>query len=137
MMERKGELEDAGKLEMESESAWREMPASIWAGLMAAPIAFAINLGVGYMLAASICEGGGSELPLHFIAGGTLALAATGASIAWRTWRRSGIRMPEDHGTPHERMRFMAAFGALMSPLFMLAIIAQWCAAIFYGPCHR
>jgi hypothetical protein len=106
---------------------------SLWTGLLAAPIAFLLNLQAMYMLVTLTCDAAGPWL--HVSARVTFALAAAGGWVAWRDWRRTGARWPGQGGDAIARSRFLAALGVLGSALFALVIVAQWLATWFLGPC--
>lgn len=108
---------------------------SLWAGVLAAPTAFLLNLQVGYLLATVECR---SATPwLHLSSLLMLLLALGGGALAWRDWRRSGGEWPGDGGSVVARSRFLSVLGMLGSALFALVILAQWLPVLFLGPCRE
>lgn len=110
-------------------------PISLWTGVLAAPAAFLLNLGVSYLLVTLGCE---TATPwLHLSSLVAFLLAAGGGSLAWRDWRRSGREWPGDGGSVLARSRFLAVLGLMTSALFTLLVLAQWLAVPFLGPCRQ
>jgi hypothetical protein len=97
---------------------------ALWAGVLIAPAAYFLQLGVAYALVPWVCAGG-SQLALHMVTLAALALCAYGGFIAWRNWERVGREYPRDSGDTVSRSRFMAFSGVVLSALFFVAIIAQ------------
>ncbi|HEX8211558.1 MAG TPA: hypothetical protein VF584_15405 [Longimicrobium sp.] len=108
--------------------------AALWFAVLAGPVAWMLGLNVQYSLVRLECENGG-VLPLHLVSLATFAIAAAGGVVAWREWRRAGGVWPGEGPGAIPRSRFMAAMGLLGSPLFALAILAQWVASWFLNPC--
>jgi len=106
---------------------------ALWAGLLAAPVAFLFNLQTMYILVTMTCRSARPWLQLSGAA--TLLLAVAGGVLAWRNWRRSGVSWPGQGGDALARSRFMAALGLFASVLFSLVIIAQWMVTWVLGPC--
>lgn len=102
--------------------------------MLAGPTAWMTGLAADYALVRAACSGC-SMLLLHFVTIVTLVLAVAGGLVAWREWQRAGAQWPGDGGSALSRTRVMAALGLLGSPLFALAIIAQWAAKLFLNPC--
>lgn len=105
----------------------------LWAGLLAAPVAFLLNLQTMYILVTLTC---GTARPwLQLSAAVTLLLAIGGGALAWRNWKRCGAWWPGQGGDALARSRFMAALGLFASVLFSLVILAQWMVTWVLGPC--
>lgn len=107
---------------------------SLWAGLLAGPAAFLLNLQIAYVLAALSCDE--ARIWLHVTALGTLALALAGGALAWRDWRSTGAGAAGDGEGAIPRSRFMSVLGMMMGVLFALIIVAQWI-PMFIIPCQR
>jgi hypothetical protein len=107
---------------------------SLWAGVLAGPIAFFLNLQITYMLATLKC--GDATVWLHLTAVGTLALALAGGALAWRDWRRTGGGEVGDGEGAIPRSRFMSVLGMMTGALFALIIVAQWIPTFILGPCR-
>ena len=101
-------------------------PASLalqWAGVLAGPFAWAVDLTLSYSLVQWTC-GGGPHVVLRIITLFSLALVAAGAYASWRTFHRSPAEAVSDGGRPSERSEFMGLLGLLMSALFGVVVIA-------------
>lgn len=107
----------------------------LWAGLLAAPLAWAVQLQVIYALTQWTCHSG-SLVPLHATAAACLLIAAAGLGVAFRCWQAGGRRWPSDADEGLvARTRFMAALGLMAGGLFSLLIVVQWTAVLFLDPC--
>lgn len=106
-----------------------------WLGVLAGPIAWALQLQINYMLVPRACATG-RELPLHLVTFGALLLALAGAALAWR----NGKRLPRgqtDEGEPvATRSRFMSISGLVLSLAFALVIVALEIPTWVLGPCE-
>ena len=104
-------------------------PLPLWTGILAGPIAWALNLTLSYALVKWTCSTGRLGV-LQGITPGALVLVAGGALLSWRAWRVTAGDEPTDGGAPRQRARFMALLGLTSSALFALAILAgavpQW-----------
>lgn len=106
----------------------------LWAGVLAGPLAWAVQLQAVYALAAPAC-GTGRLWPLHLTAAACLLVAAGGGWAAWRAWRAVG-GWPDPSDDPATgRTRLMAVLGMMTGVLFSLAIVAQWLAVFTLPPC--
>jgi hypothetical protein len=108
---------------------------TLWAGCLAGPIAWFLQLEAVYALASGYC-GGKGRLGLHLVSLVCLLLAAGGSWASWKGWGTVGHAWPsESEGGTAGRARFMGALG-LMSCLFCaLVILAQWIAIVVLDPC--
>jgi hypothetical protein len=111
-------------------------PGSLWAGLLAGPLAMLIELQVNYALVLWACSAG-REWALHLVAALALCITLAGGLISWRNWRLAGAHWEDEGAGVIPRSRFMSIVGILMSALFALVIIAQWIPIFIYGPCQR
>ncbi len=95
-----------------------------WAGVLAGPVAWALDLVVGYSRVKFTC---GSPRMWHLHAFTLLALVIIGggAWAAWRTLAETPGSAPTDGGTPVDRARFMAILGLAACAFFALAVIAM------------
>jgi hypothetical protein len=110
--------------------------AALWAGLLLAPLAWTLHLGIGSALVDWICESGRGMI-YHLLTLATLLIAAGGFYLAWHSWRIAGPQWPDSGGDPVSRSRFMALSGLMLSGFFTLVIIAQWLPALFLDPCSK
>jgi hypothetical protein len=110
--------------------------AALWTGLLLAPLAFLVNLEVGYLLVRRSCLGN-DRLPVHVVQIVCLLLALAGGVVAWRVWRAEGAQWPGgEAGGPAGRTRFLAGLGLLLSAQFALVILAQWIPSFMLSPCQ-
>lgn len=101
----------------------------LWAGVLAGPVAWAVQeLGV-YTLAASAGEGW-SEAPLHALSFVCLLVAAGGGYLAHRAWLVVGGWPSAADDPARGRVRALGVLGQLTGALFSVVIVAQWIAAI-------
>jgi hypothetical protein len=114
---------------------WRGVMA-LWAGVLAGPAAWALSQQVSYLFVTLDCSHGWSlaVAPVMLL---TLLLAAGGAFVSWRNWRRAGRELPDEGGGAAARSRFMAACGLTLGVFSLLLIIAEWLPTFFYPPCAR
>jgi hypothetical protein len=108
---------------------------ALWTGLLLAPVAFLLNLEIGYALVPTACSSR-SELLTHVVHLVCLLLALFGGITAWRCWKATGETWPAGEGGPLSRSRFMAGLGWLISSLFTLVILAQWIPSFILDPCQ-
>jgi cytochrome c biogenesis factor len=108
---------------------------ALWAGLLLAPTAFLLNLGLAYGLVPTACSHHNRLLP-HLVHAICFLIAATGGFFALRSWRACGETWPGDEGGTVGRSRFMAGLGLLLSLMFVLVILAQWIPSFVLDPCQ-
>jgi hypothetical protein len=100
----------------------------LWAGILAGPIAFAVNLTATYAMVKWTCAAD-RQATLHLVSIVMLAVVGVGSWISWRALQHAPA-VQTDAGSPEARARFMALLGLASSALFALAIIAnafpQW-----------
>jgi hypothetical protein len=104
-------------------------PLPLWTGILAGPIAWAIDLTASYASVKPVCRAG-SLTALHLITLGCLVIVVVGAVLAWTAWQHTPGDAPTDGGHPRQRARFMAILGLALSALFATQIVAgaipQW-----------
>lgn len=107
----------------------------LWAGWLAGPVAWFVQVEVVYALASGYC-GPKGRLGLHLVSLCCLALAAVGAWVAWQAWVLIGhAESSPSEGATTGRARFMAALGFLGCLLSVVIILAQWIAVWLLDPC--
>ena len=111
-------------------------PGTLWACLLAGPLAALAQLQTNYALVLWAC-GSGQTWPLHLVSLLALLVAAAAGLFAWRNWRKAGTAWDDDGAGVLPRSGFMAAVGMLVSAHSALVIIAQWIAVFVFGPCQR
>jgi hypothetical protein len=124
-------------IRFESTDRWSTAPRiyHLWAGVLLAPLAWALHLGVGYALSAAVCTPP-TRWPFFLLSGAAFAVAGTGGWIAWRVRRDTGDE-PEDAPDARARGRFMTVAGILLSVMFLLAIAAQTIPMFLLEPCRE
>jgi len=104
-------------------------PLPLWTGILAAPLAFALNLTATYALVKWSCAADRAGV-LHLISLVALFIVLAGASVSWIALQHSPAAVETDEGTPPARARFMALLGLASSAFFLLAVVAnaypQW-----------
>jgi len=98
-------------------------PLPLWTGILAGPVAWALDLTMSYALVKWTCSSQ-REAPLLLMTAASLALVAGGALVSWVALQRTAADAPTDGGDPRQRARFMAILGLASSALFTLAIVA-------------
>jgi len=99
-------------------------PLPLWIGILAGPVAFAIDLTASYALVQWVCASRQFSL-LHLITLLAILVVMTGAWASWLALQRAREDLPDDGGWPRQRARFMAVLGLASSSLFLLAILAN------------
>jgi hypothetical protein len=106
----------------------RSSSVGLWSGVLAGPIAFAIDLQLRYALVPWACERGRTWL-LTTISIPLFLVSATGALLC-----RSGLKASGD--PPSQRARFMFLGGLMLSAGCAIAIIAMTIPDFFLRPCE-
>jgi hypothetical protein len=111
----------------------RDLPL-LWAGLLAAPAAWLVQLEADYALASWACARGRPAV-LHLVSGLMLAVAVAGIAAAVRATRRPAPppAVPARDG----RRRLMGHLGVGVSALFALVILVSGLAPFLLSPCMR
>ena len=108
---------------------------ALWTGILAGPVAWLLQMQTSYALVPWACATG-HVFVLHLVTLAGLLIAAAGAWLAWRDWRRFGKEWPKGKGGPQMRRRFMAVLGLLTSVMFFLVILAQGIPSFILNPCQ-
>jgi len=98
-------------------------PLPLWSGILAGPVAWALDLGASYALVKWVCATRGYSV-LHGITAAALAIVAAGAVVSWLAFQQTRTDGATDGGRPRQRARFMATLGLASSALFALQILA-------------
>jgi hypothetical protein len=98
-------------------------PLPLWTGILAGPIAWAVDLTVSYALVKAACVRGNPRLLVLVTLVSLLAIAG-GAVVSWNSLACTRGRVPTDGGRPIERARFMAIVGLASCAFFTLATLA-------------
>jgi hypothetical protein len=110
-------------------------PLPLWSGILAGPMAWAIDLTASYALVKWVCATRDYAV-LHAITIGALAIVAVGAAISWLALQESRAAVPTDGGEPRQRAHFMAVLGLTVSALFALQIVAGAIPRWILDACH-
>jgi hypothetical protein len=110
-------------------------PLPLWTGILSGPVAWALDLCVGYALVKWSCTAGREDV-LRGLTFAALGLVAAGAAVSWTALRRTRGDVPEDGGGPRQRARFMALLGLATSALFAIAIAAGAVPRWVLDGCH-
>jgi hypothetical protein len=108
---------------------------ALWTGILAGPVAWLLQMQTGFALVPWACATG-HVFVLHLVTLAGLLIAAAGALVAWRDWRRFGKEWPKGKGGRQMRRRFMAVLGLLTSVLFFFVILAQGIPSFILNPCQ-
>jgi hypothetical protein len=111
------------QVDVKTDTGWTA-PFPLWMGVLAGPVAFALDLGVSYAIVKWSCSVR-SHTVLHAITVLALAMVLAGAVAAGMALRATRNDVPTDGGSPRQRARFMAVLGLSACALFALAIFAE------------
>jgi hypothetical protein len=108
----------------------------LWAGILAGPLVWLLDLQVSYSIVQWVC-GGGPHVVLHLVSLGSLLLIAVAAFGSWSAlqWAARGER--EDGAQPDERGRFMAVLGLVMCAYFALVVVAGAIPRLVLDACQQ
>jgi hypothetical protein len=108
--------------------------ALLWTGILAGPLAWALDLTVSYALVKWTC-GSQHTSVLHLLTLVTLVITAGGAFASWRALQWTPRRGPEDGPRPVDRARFMALLGLVSAGVFALAIVGNQLPRVMLDAC--
>lgn len=111
-------------------------PWTLWAGVLAGPLATLTQLQVNYALVLWAC-GAGRVWALHLVALLALVVSVAAGLLSWRNRRRAGGGWESEGAGVVPRSRFMAVVGILISALAALVVVAQWLPIFIHEPCQR
>jgi hypothetical protein len=98
-------------------------PLSLWTGILAGPIAWALDLSISYAIVKWTCSSQ-RQTVLHAISPAALLMIAIGAFASFMALRHTAGDHPTDGADPRQRARFMAILGLTSCALFGLTVIA-------------
>jgi hypothetical protein len=99
---------------------------TLWATLLAPPLAWLMSFLINYALASRIC-GTGREAILHLTALCALLVSVTALALA----RHAGRRTSQNETT----LQFLATSAVVLGALSSLMILAQWLTIVLVDPC--
>jgi hypothetical protein len=123
----------------------RSSTAALLFGVFAAPLAWAAQLALNFALSASSCFNQGVALPLVRDAGwshrslllalnlGAMAIAAVGAAVSYRAFRRASSLNP--HGAGLASARSLAGAGLMSCAVFVIAMLFSLFVAVASPQC--
>ncbi len=104
-------------------------PGWLWFGIVAAPVAWAVQGLFGWYFAGAGCAnasmGGGGSLQIAstLISIAAAIVAVIGIVEGWRNWGRSGEPTRLEAAEGRTRTQYVAAAGALISSIFLVGIV--------------
>jgi uncharacterized membrane protein len=106
----------------------------LWFGVLAGPIAWALDEGLSYAVTQHACSTG-AFYELHIISAVCLLIALSGVMVA--RWQLTLVPQGADDegGSSRDRSWFMARFGIACSLGFALVIIALAVPKMILSPC--
>jgi hypothetical protein len=108
---------------------------SLWAGVLGAPAAWAVQMQTVYLLVPWCC-GHDRIWPIHLTHFGFLGVTLVLGWLSYRQWRHHGGTWPRgSEGNSNERTRFLAVSGMLTAAMFALLILGQAIFSFFISPC--
>src|SRR4051794_27295319 len=107
---------------------------ALWAGVLAGPVAFALDEEISYAVTQNACSTG-DHVFLHLASLLALCLIAAGAVSAWRVFVRLPAGADQTRGGEWDRSRFMAIAGLVLCLIFTLFVIAEAVPRFILGPC--
>jgi hypothetical protein len=107
---------------------------ALWAGILAGPVAVALDEGISYSITQNACSTG-NHVFLHLLTFLALCLIAAGAISAWSIFVRVPPTADQTGGAEWDRTRFMAILGLVLCALFTLIVIAEAVPRFILGPC--
>jgi|tagenome__1003787_1003787.scaffolds.fasta_scaffold18979646_2 hypothetical protein len=104
----------------------------LWAGAVAAPIAWAVQFLIIYALVPHVCKVGASK-SLHITSATFIVLGILAGILSW--WNLG----QKEHSFEEEResIIFMGRLGIMNSALFTLIMLAQVIPTFFIDPCWQ
>jgi hypothetical protein len=115
-----------------SPNGGREVP---WHALLAGPVAWAFNQGVGYAVMKPVCAHHATPV-LWLISAAAFALAAAGVWIGWRRVRGVRSGADEEGRSAIDRTFFVAVLAVAMNGLLSLLIVTAAIPQFLLNPCE-
>ena len=99
--------------------------ARLWAGLLLAPAAWALQMAATYAVIPALCRANASGALLVVISGLGLLVALGGLAFAFLNWRDAGKGWRATGKAAVDRARFMAVTGGLLAAYVTVIIAVQ------------
>lgn len=107
----------------------------LWAPWLIGAVAWAAHQNVSYWLSSWLCAQDARWL-IHLITAAALALAGSGALLAWRSCRGAGTTPPRaEPDRAAGRIRFMALGGLVVCAVSVVGIVLEWLPNLVLDPC--
>lgn len=120
----------------EARDYWEEWGLVVlWASMLAGPLAFAVNLQVGYALVKWACSRE-QEFVLGLVALIALATTAWGAWLGWSSLAKVRDAADEQGGRHIDRSYFMAVIAIGLNLILALQIAASAFPVFVLSPCE-
>jgi hypothetical protein len=110
----------------------RRQETALWAGIVVPPVTYLAFLEASYASWPFICDSG-SKLVVYVLALLALAFVIAAGIATWRT--QDAILVDSALEAVHERVRFMAGLGMVISAYFVLVVVAHVIPIVIHGPC--
>jgi hypothetical protein len=107
----------------------------LWTAMLTGPLAFALNLQVGYALVKWACSRE-QEFVLTLVAAAALALTGWGAWLGWSLLMKVRKEAEEEGGRVIDRSYFMAAVSIGLNGMLALWILAATFPQAVLSPCE-
>jgi hypothetical protein len=101
----------------------------LWPALLAAPVAWGVQLTGGFALSAWATERR-DMVPVHVLSALCLLGAIGGGLLAYRAWRAVGGWPMGTEAPDTGRARYISVLGMMTGALFACVIVAQWVAVV-------
>ena len=108
---------------------------SLWIGVLLPPIIAAIQMEADYVLVRQACAAH-QGIALYAVTGGAALFTFASGLFSLVAWRRFGAAWPGESADVITRGRFIAVLGMMSSGLFLLLILAQGIATLYFHPCQ-
>jgi hypothetical protein len=109
---------------------------ALWWGVLAGPIAFALDETLSYATVQHSCSTGVHGIE-HFYTAMGILISLSGVAAAQWCYRRIPSSVSLEHGSTESRSRWMAIYGIAGSIVFILVIIALSIPKWAMSPCDQ
>jgi hypothetical protein len=109
--------------------------APLWSAFFAAPLAWAIDQGVGYAVMKPVCAGQARPL-LLLLSAACLGVTAIAGAYALRVGRRLHATAAEDGGRHRDRDYFLAILAVALNALVALLVVTAAIPQLVVSPCE-
>lgn len=107
---------------------------SLWTGVFAGPVAWAIHLAGSFAIVEWTCATNRAWVH-HAVTAGVLLIALVGGAVAIRSYRATGGARETEAPGHQGRTHFLALAGVAVSAMFLLVILASEIPNLLMHPC--